>query len=158
MKRIVAGLGVMACLSFSGVRGQNIDNPPIQGECLTWRCEVVDCPDGSMTFGELVIWPESPLCLGTTISASPNMDATCGEAVALGYWVPFTTNCPPPAFYTNACSYPGSVTNWWVVNHPGFSASGEGLGVQFTPTNCGSGTISFYNVWTNVSPCDGHGG
>lgn len=55
-----------------------------------------------MTFGELVIWPESPLCVGTTIYASPNMDATCGEPVGVFRWAPETTNCPP-VYWTNAC-------------------------------------------------------
>jgi hypothetical protein len=131
--------------------------PPPPPECTSNWCQVVQFPGGSMTFGEVVVWPEEPICLGSTFYASPNMDSTCGDAITASVWANATTNCPTTYATNTMCPY--SVTNWWVANGPGsFQASGGGLGTGITPTNCGQGTITFYNVWTNYNPCTGTSG
>ena len=118
-------------------------NPPPQQTCVTNWCEVIHAPSGQMFFTNIVVWPESPVCLGTTLYAIPIMGSSCDDAIIDNRWDPPSTNCPAHTLYTNPYG-PYSITNWWVVSGPGgFQASGEGLGVGFTPTNCGDGSITF---------------
>jgi hypothetical protein len=77
---------------------------------------------------------------------------TSNIVITFGHWEAHTTDCPPSAYFTN-WSETFWTTNWWVVSSPGYSASGQGTGVSFWPTNCGWGTITFYGTWSNVNPC-----
>ena len=48
--------------------------------------------------------------------------------------------------------------NWWTASGPGgFTATGSGLSATFTPTNGGSGTITFNSQWSSPSPCSASG-
>ncbi|MCX8090709.1 MAG: hypothetical protein N3I86_07210 [Verrucomicrobiae bacterium] len=77
----------------------------------------------------------------------------CSTVITQWRWAPPSTNCPTTST-TNYSWCPDWVTNWWVVSHPGYSASDRGTYVpRFQPTNCGTGTITFYGVWTNNHPC-----
>jgi hypothetical protein len=62
-----------------------------------------------------------------------------------------TTNCPPSFDTNHMC--PILITNWYVVDHPGYQGSGEGWWADFTPTNCGQGSITFYGIYANLDPC-----
>jgi len=65
-----------------------------------------------------------------------------------------TADCLPDSWFTNL-SQTFWTTNWWVVSSPGYSASGpyNGGWISFQPTNCGSGTITFYGTFKDVAPC-----
>ena len=149
----------LLCLPALVARPADMDNPPRlinpppEQTCVTNWCEVIHAPSGQMYFTNIVVWPEPPVCLGTTLYAIPIMGSSCDNAIIDNRWDPPSTNCPAHTLSTNTyCPY--SITNWWVVSGPGsFQASGEGLGVAFTPTNCGQGSITFHEVWTNSNPC-----
>lgn len=133
--------------------GEYIYNPPIQGECLTNWCEIVQGPSGSLSYTGVYVWPGTNMCLGSEIWAWPEADQRCSEVVTISKWAPESTNCPPVLYTNSAC--PEFITNWWVVTHPGYSGSGSGTWVYFVPTNCGSGTITFFGIWRERNPCTG---
>ena len=112
-------------------------------------CEVVHAPAGEMYFTNIVIWPESPACLGTPLSAWPNMGQSCDDAITVIHRTP-----PNEDIWSTNPLCPYSITNWYELSGPGgLHLSGEGLFVPFTPTNCGQVTVTFHEVWTNSNPC-----
>lgn len=149
MKKILAGLSVLTLLTVSA-QAQLYNNEP-EGECLTNWCEIVHCPNGAMFFSNVMIWPDSPICLGASIFTSGEGDITSDQGKSVSYWAPETTNCPP-IYFTNIF-YPVILTNWWEISGPGVSDSGQYLGTIFTPTNCGQFSITFHCIWTNINPC-----
>jgi hypothetical protein len=120
--------------------------------CATWKVEVktTNClANGFMTLTNGTI--NTNVCIGTAISAS-------ATKVISNAIVRITTQCPgttnPPVITTNYPA-PTLVSNWWVASGPGsYSNSGSGLTASFTPTNGGSGTVTFHLKYKNASPCD----
>jgi hypothetical protein len=96
--------------------------------------------------------PGTNACLGGWISAQPLASRTYTTVITRGHWEAHTANCLPDAWFTNL-SETVWTTNWWVVSSPGYSASTNGDSVNFFPTNCGWGTITFYGTWSNVNLC-----
>jgi len=135
-----------------GVWAQN--NPPIQCECCTDVCYVVQAPPGSYTYTNVNISPGTNVCLGSSISAAPLGYRTYTTQITRGHWEVHTADCLPDSWFTNL-SQTFWTTNWWVVSSPGYSASGpyNGGWISFQPTNCGSGTITFYGTFKDVAPC-----
>jgi len=127
--------------------------PPVPPCTRNW-CEVVQAPSGWLAYTNVVLSPESPMCLGGYVEAWPDEDGRCSQTITVTVSSPPGTNCPP-VYATNSCQWPYFKTNWWVVNHPGYSGSGEGPFVWFYPTHCGEGTITFYGIWRNWNPCTG---
>lgn len=127
-------------------------NPPIDPECTPCHCSA-PCPGGTFAFTNVNIWPETPMCMPYIVYAWPDYTSTSNQIVTTYWCENATTNCPPS--YSTNIYWPYMTTNWWVVSHPGFSGSGPGLGVAFTPTNCGEGTVTFYARYSNTDPCTG---
>ncbi|MGI8966473.1 MAG: hypothetical protein ACR2H1_10365, partial [Limisphaerales bacterium] len=106
-----------------------------------------------MTITNVVVWPASPVCLGTTLYAWPEYSMTSNVVVTTSWCDNATTNCPTS--YSTNIYWPSSISNSWVVSHPGFSGSGNESFVAFTPTNCGTGTVKFSITYCNFNPCTG---
>jgi hypothetical protein len=130
------------------------NNPPVQCECCTDVCYVVQAPPGSYTYTNVNISPGTNVCLGSSISAAPLGYRTYTTQITRGHWEVHTADCLPDSWFTNL-SQTFWTTNWWVVSSPGYSASGpyNGGWISFQPTNCGSGTITFYGTFKDVAPC-----
>jgi len=89
-------------------------------------------------------------CLGSAFSAS-------ASKITSNAMVVVTTHCPCSTNADiNTTNYPAPtiVSNWWVASVGSFTASGNGLSASFTPTNGGSGAVTFYLTYKNSTPCD----
>jgi hypothetical protein len=149
-----------ACLSI-GVRAQNLNNVPV--ECGDCHCAVFRPADGSWYFpAPVTLSPSSVVCLGTALTADTTANFRCGT----GIWRDNICNdsrCGPAVLHVDINSCPPGVppngTNWWEVVGPGdYRKSGDwtdGFNANFTPTNCGIGTVTFHKMWTNINPCTG---
>jgi hypothetical protein len=130
------------------------DRPP--PDCSIYSCGIVQGPTGSISFTNVAVWPEAVICLGSYFGAWAETKSTCGDSIIQHSWSPQTDGCPPQ-YSTNTCqswyNWPYFETNSWVLNFPGQSKSGSGLGMSFLATNCGSGSVTFYGVWRNRNPC-----
>ena len=97
-------------------------------------------------------------CFGSAVTASgTNWVTTNSQIVVTTTYTnasgAVTTNCPPMSV-TNTVA-PTVVSNWWTVSGPGnYTNSGAGLTATFTPTNGGSGQITFYLTYSNNAPCN----
>jgi hypothetical protein len=130
------------------------NNPPVQCPCCTSWCEVVLGPTGGMTFTDVQMEPGTNACLGDWFQAWVGAVPQYSTTVKVTKWADEVDDCMP-MYYTNG-SYPSFVTNWCVVSSPGFSGSTRfyiNEEVYFYPTNCGSGTITFYGTWAHLDPC-----
>jgi hypothetical protein len=96
--------------------------------------------------------PGTNVCLWAAIQAWAQAGTQCSTTVTAIKWEVETDYCLPE-YSTNYGLCPGLLTNWWVVSSPGFSGSGMGDWVYFIPTNCGSGTVTFYGTWKDLDPC-----
>jgi hypothetical protein len=109
-----------------------------------------NCSPGGVFLTNITI--TTNVCLGSPVMASvtptltnaiqiitSNYTNACGNA---------DTNCPATKI-TNSIP-PTLKSNWWVVSGPGsFAASGTGTSATFTPTNTGSGTVTFHAKYTS---------
>lgn len=136
---------------LAGRAWANEEPPP---PCQPCHCDA-PCPGGTITFTNVVIWPGTNICgLGCWVAAWPEYDWRCQDVTRHGWCENATTNCPD--WYDTNTYCPGIITNWWVLNAPGFSASGGGDYVPpFLATNCGSGSVTFYCEYGNWHPCTG---
>jgi hypothetical protein len=121
--------------------------------CVTNWCEVFRSPTGSIAYTNVVVWPDTNVCLGSWVCAWPEAAVTSDTGIAKSVWSPTSTNCPT-VYWTNTYT-PFFITNWWVLSYSGYSADGEGSSCYFLPTNCGEGSITFYGTWRNSDPCTG---
>jgi hypothetical protein len=117
-------------------------------------CNVLEAPSGSIAFTNITI-SATNICLGSGICASAQASVTCSETItesdSRGWHDPW----PPPTYSTNT-SCPYFITNWWTVTGvPVDNPSGSGTTACFTPTNRGTGTITFYGTWKDTDPCTG---
>jgi hypothetical protein len=130
------------------------------GTSFTVKCDCFNSSyttnnkEGSVTMTNLTMTPTNS-CLGKSFSASA--DRSISNAV-----VKITTH------HTNACGnvntnycpdtsvtnrpLPTIITNWWTVSGPGsYSTNGSGASAgPFTPTNGGSGTVTFFTKWRHA--------
>lgn len=155
MKKLWAALALLALWNVEA-KGQNLPNLPI--ECDPCRCSS-PCPDGTITYTNVVVWPDPNICgLGCWVAAWPEEDWSCPNVVTHYWWENATTNCPD-VYVTNSYPYscPEVLTNWYIVNGPGsYFETGPGNFVWFQPTNCGSGSVTFYCQYGNRKPCEGN--
>jgi len=132
----------------------SFSTPPPE-PCVPTSCGVssysTNCSGGSISLTNATVTPTNG-CVGSAFSASVSQNATNGQQVITPNCIddcgnPCTVGCPPPQ--TNAIS-PNVVSNWWVVSGVGATpVSGTGTSASFTPTNRGTGTITFYAKWQN---------
>jgi hypothetical protein len=133
-------LGRLSGLCTAGV-------PWYDDPCYTNVTKKVGCLSSASIVININMSPNS-VCVGNGLCATAYASTAIGQVEYLSQWIASTTNCPD-TYFTNSVT-PAILTNWWVVSGPGsFSASGEGLFTCFTPTNKGSGTITFYLQYTN---------
>jgi hypothetical protein len=129
----------------------NPDPPP---PCNPCHCVVEVAPSGTITFTNVWV-SETTICVGNSIYAYPEAQETSSETRVKYYCENATPNCPP--YWVTNTAYPYYVTNWFVVSGPGnYSDTGGGygpFGIIATPTNSGSGSITFSAVWKNYHPC-----
>ncbi len=122
--------------------------------CWTVSCNLssttTNCTPGSIRFTNGTI--TTNVCLGSPVNASvtqvisnairvitSNYTNACGNP---------DTNCPATKV-TNSIP-PTIISNWWVAAGPGtFSKTGSGTSASFTPTNGGSGTVTFHVKYTD---------
>ncbi len=96
-------------------------------------------------------------CFGNAVTASvANLVTTNSQMIITTTYTnaagAVTTNCPP-TFSTNSLA-PTIVSNWWTVSGPGsYTNSGAGLTAAFTPTNGGSGMVTFNLTYVSQTPC-----
>jgi hypothetical protein len=96
-------------------------------------------------------------CFGNAVNASvANLVTTNSQIIITTTYTnaagAVTTNCPP-TFVTNSVA-PTVVSNSWTVSGPGsYTNSGAGLTAAFTPTNGGSGIVTFNLTYSSQTPC-----
>jgi len=121
------------------------------GSC-TWcvSTKSTNCAaSGYFTLTNAIVSPTNGV-LGSAFTGSATSIASNATTI-------ITTHCPCS---TNADTYqtnhpaPTIVSNWWTATVGTFSTNGTGLSASFTPTNCGSGTVTFYETYKNATPCD----
>lgn len=128
-------MGNLSAFGYNGI-------PWYQDPCHTEITNNV-CSGGSISFTNLVIND-----CGLPISASVETTNKCGTNIFTSIWIAASTNCPGSTNISTVC--PNVLSNGWVANGPGsFSASGDGLSASFSPTNIGSGSITFYEAYQN---------
>lgn len=121
--------------------------------CYTNFCVVVQSPSGSITFTNIAI-SATNICLGSGICASAQAGVNCSQVITESEWIAASTNCPNTYSTNTQCPY--FVTNWWnVTGVPVDTPNGSGTSACFTPTNTGTGTITFYGIWQDSDPCTG---
>ena len=148
----LAGVLALAMLTIVAQAEVVNENPPPDPECTEQHCTSTPCcPTGAISFTNIFIWPDSPMCMGY-FYASAETDSTSNNVVTHCWWDNATTNCPD-TYYTNTY-WPFFTTNWWVLDVGDFHAEGEGLGVSLYLTNCGEGTITFYGIYGNWDVCN----
>src|ERR1700722_11786455 len=108
------------------------------------NCEVssvtTNCSGGSVT---LIAPTNTPsVCIGSTVSISATSSNILGQMVIDTSY----SNCPD-SYQTNSVS-PTIVSSTWTVSGVGATpSSGSGLSASFTPTGCGSGSVSFSTTY-----------
>ena len=141
MKKWVAAMTVFVSGIIS-VSAQNGGNPP--------------CFDGSTnrcgtepSIAPLPIIPNPiAVCVGEEVSACNTYTNIPGELLT------DTTNSSTCEVTTSTnAAEPSVVTYEWFVVSGLVSSNGSGSCVSFFPTNCGTGSITFFLTYTNPGPC-----
>ena len=86
--------------------------------------------------------------LGVTFSATNN---NVTNSIVVTTHDPCGIN--PDTYVTNLVT-PTIITNWWTINYGSFSTNHAGLSAAFTPTNPGSGTVTFNENYKDNTPCN----
>jgi hypothetical protein len=153
---ILACMSALAAVRLVVVRStlEAAENLPIP--CTTVTTNISCFAEGSITITNLDVFPLM-ICLGDDITAFAETGSSDALIQEIETWSPASPDCPP---VTNIYPEPVSlVTSFWAVAGPGaFVANGDGLEANFSPTNCGSGTITFYLTYSNPSPCSSAAG
>ena len=148
MNKFVTYLALVILTAFAGVAGaaQTLNNP-----CVGLRTTNICVTPASLTMGAVTL-SDSNVCLGSSISASvaapTPVDGTVREDTLYA-------NCPTE-MGTPYTVTPLIVSEWWVASGPGgYTATGSGRSTTppFTPTEAGTGRITFYCQWSGVYPC-----
>jgi len=168
-RSMVLALFIMATLTlgllFSGwftpIPGKAQPNQPNpQPNQETTNCIVLSTSNTCASAGSisLVAPTDSPVvCIGSGVTLTATCLVVTGQ---LTQTITFTnggnsgadacpntvTNIPAPA--------PVSVTNWWEATVGSYHTIGAGLTAQFTPTDCGAGSVTFHLKYKNSLPCD----
>jgi hypothetical protein len=132
-----------------GGSGSNNEN----ADCVVSSTST-NCSEGSVVLSNVVVNP-SNACIGSAISASVSQGIIPGQVIIDTSYTNANPNATNPTcndtFTTNNPS-PTIVSNWWTVSVGSFSTNGTGLSASFTPTSCGSGSITFNTAYQDV--CD----
>ena len=92
-------------------------------------------------------------CFGTLVSLSVTNNNVTNSIVVTTNWPPACSTNAGGSF-TNVAS-PTILSNWWTASVGScYSTNGTNLVATFTPTTNGSGTITFFETYTNKMPCD----
>lgn len=114
-----------------------------------------NCSEGSVVLSNVVVSPTNG-CIGSAFSASVTQTINAGQVVIDTSYTNSNTNCTGNCScsdtYTTNNPSPTVVSNWWTVSVGSFSTNGTGLSASFTPTDCGSGSITFNTAYQDV--CD----
>jgi hypothetical protein len=87
-------------------------------------------------------------CFGSLVSLSAtNNNATNIIVVTTDYPCGATADT-----YVTNVSAPTIVSNWWTAAVGSYITNGRGLSANFTPTNCGSGSVTFQLCYSNSPP------
>ena len=87
--------------------------------------------------------------MSVTLSATNN-NATNAIIVTTN-WPSCCTNVG--GSFTNFVT-PTIISKWWTLAYGSVHITNQGLTMTFSPTNPGSGTVTFYDIYTNNTPCD----
>jgi hypothetical protein len=132
------------------------DNPQPNDEatdCVT-SSTTTNCSEGTVTLSSVTVSPAIG-CIGSAFSASVSPTITAGQVIVDTSYTnanPNATNTTCDDTYTTNTPTPGPSYTWTVSGPGSFSAGGSGLSASFTPTNCGSGTVTFIATWQDA--CD----
>jgi len=125
----------------------------------TTNCEVASTSSSCVTAGSisLVAPTNSPVvCLGSSVSLSASYLVTTGQVLVTTTYTNAGNSgadaCPDT--YSTNYPTPTIVSNWWTASVGSYSTNGQGLTASFTPTDCGSGSVTFYLNYQNSAPCD----
>ena len=119
----------------------------------TVQAQYNPCVASSVTYCDpapsVTLAPVSPiaLCLCGTVSATTTAITNAGLVVVTSV----DESCAEMT--TVADNYPTIVSTWTVVYWNLQWSTNSGLSASFTPTNAGSGTITFYAQYTIPDPC-----
>jgi hypothetical protein len=91
-------------------------------------------------------------CIGSGVTLSVTNNNVTNAVWVATNWPSCCTNVSAsgPTNYVT----PVVVSNWWTLNYGNYSTNGPGLSASLTPTNCGSGTVTFSETYKNNTPCD----
>lgn len=137
MQRLLLGCLLVALVNFA--RAQ-VDNPCVQS--TSYYC--LSQPQINVAVGGASSYTG---CLGQAVSICGSNSFTAGTVQAS------TVNGDCSVTTTTSSSSSTLQSNWWQVTLGSFSASGSGLCASFTPTNAGTGTLTYYVRYANTSPC-----
>jgi len=115
---------------------------------------ITNCSEGSVVLSTVVVTPVIG-CIGSGFGATDTNIITPGQVIIDTSYTNANPNATNPTcsdtFTTNNPS-PTVVSNWWTASVGSFSTNGTGLSASFTPTSCGSGSITFNTAYQDV--CD----
>jgi len=96
------------------------------------------------------------VCMGSGISLSASYLVTTGQVLVTTTYTNAGNSGADACPDTYATNYPTPtiVSNWWTAGVGSYSTNGQGLTASFTPTDCGSGSVTFYLKYQNSAPCD----
>jgi hypothetical protein len=125
----------------------------------TTNCVTASTSSSCVTAGSisLVAPTNSPVvCMGSGVSLSASYLVTTGQVQVTTTYTNSGNSgsgaCPDT--YTTNYPTPTIVSNWWEASVGSYSTNGKGLSASFTPTDCGSGAVTFHLTYKNSDPCD----
>ncbi len=137
-KFLMAGL---ICVTANAMLAQNNNEL-----CKPISTNKVCVTQPSMQF--TTVTGQTVVCVSNNVSLTASYTNINGETKTTFSY----DNCPDVV--TNLPASAGIQSSSWEVSGPGsFCTNGNGLDASFTPTNCGSGTVTFHLSYTNSSPC-----
>ena len=113
-----------------------------------------NCSEGSVVLSTVVVTPVIG-CIGSGFGATDTNIITPGQVIIDTSYTNANPNATNPTCsdtYTTNNPSPTVVSNWWTASVGSFSTNGTGLSASFTPTSCGSGSITFNTAYQDV--CD----
>jgi hypothetical protein len=90
-------------------------------------------------------------CFGIVASLAVTNNNITNAIVVTTQWPSCSTNVNTSV--TNFVT-PTIFSNTWTLTFGSFNTNGNGMSASFTPTNAGSGTVTFNEYYTNNTPCD----
>ena len=106
-----------------------------------------NCTSGAVALGSS---SSTNFWFGPGVSLSATNNSVTNAIVVTTHW-PCGTNTDSSV--TNLVT-PDIITNWWTLTYGSYSTNGAGLSAAFTPTNPGSGKVTFYEKYKDNTPCN----